>query len=254
VPSVPAPVRLVVAASLLAIAASACRSPDAYYRHLGDAGADSPTGTAGFASGSAGTSGAAGASGSAGAPCTGCQVIRVEYTCRAMEDCPDAGADAGSGNAGSQSGQANFVLDVTNEGPTTFPLSSLTLRYWYTLEALEPQELDCDAAEIGCTNIVMSTPPTMSMPTPREPNFVEVMPPRAQANEYVEIAFTAGALALDPMLDTGPIQLRLHNEDFSPITQCDDYSYDCPTTGTTIDARKITAYINGLLVWGTEPQ
>ncbi len=242
-PSVPAPLRLALAASLLTIALGACRGPNAYYRHLGDAGADSPTGAAGFASGIAGTSGTAGSTGAAGAPCTSCQV-KVEYTCRAMEDCPDAGG----ADAGTKSGQASFVLDVTNEGPTTFPLSSLTLRYWYTLDAPRPQELDCDSAEVGCTNIVTS----MSLKT--QPNFVEVMPPRARANEYVEIAFTAGALSLDPMLDTGQIQLRLHNKDFSPITQCDDYSYDCPMTGTTIDATKITAYIDGLLVWGAEPQ
>jgi hypothetical protein len=252
VPSVPAPLRLALAASLLAIAASACRSPDAYYRHLGDAGADGPTGAAGFAAAAAGSSGTAGSSGAAGSSCASCEV-EVEYTCRAMQDCPEAGADAAS-DASTKSGQASFVLDVTNEGPTSFPLSSLTLRYWYTLDALKPQELDCDAADVGCTNIVTTTTPTMSMPTPREPNFVEVMPPRTEANEYVEIAFTAGALALDPMLDTGPIQLRLHNQDFSPITQCDDYSYDCPMTGTTIDAQKITAYINGVLVWGVEPQ
>ncbi|HSZ81198.1 MAG TPA: cellulose binding domain-containing protein [Polyangia bacterium] len=247
-PSVPAPLRVALAVALLAIAVSTCRSPDAYYRHRGDAGADSPMGAAGFAAGGAGSgvAGTAGATGAAGAPCTSCQV-KVEYTCRAMEDCPDAGADAGSEDAASKSGQASFVLDVTNEGATTFPLSALTLRYWYTLDRLTPQELDCDSAAIGCTNLVtsLSTPP---------PQFVEVMPPRAQANEYVEIAFTAGALALDPMLDTGPIQLRLHNKDFSPITQCDDYSYDCPMTGTTIDAQKITAYIDGILVWGTEPQ
>jgi hypothetical protein len=239
---------LALAASLLTIAVSACRSPNAYYRHLGDAGADGPTGAAGFASGTAG-SGSAGSSGTAGAPCTSCQV-KVEYTCRVMEDCPDAG----SGDGGTKSGQASFVLDVTNDGPTTFPLSSLTLRYWYTLDGLVPQELDCDSSGVGCTNIVTTTMPTKAVPNPREPNFVEVMPPRTQANEYVEIAFTAGALALDPMLDTGPIQLRLHNQDFSPITQCDDYSYDCPMTGTAIDAQKITAYIGGVLVWGSEPQ
>jgi hypothetical protein len=244
VPPVPAPLRLALAASLLAIAAGTCRSPNAYYRYLGDGGADVPNGAAGFASGAAGA-GAAGSTGTAGAPCTRCQ-LKVEYTCRAMEDCPDAGADAGDAHAASKSGQASFVLDVTNEGPTTFPLSALTLRYWYTLDVLEPQELDCDFAAVGCTNLVT----TMST---AQPKFIEVLPPRAQANEYVEIAFTAGALALDPMLDTGQIQLRLHNKDFSPITQCDDYSYDCPMTGTTIDARKITAYINGVLVWGAEP-
>ncbi len=222
----------------------------------GATGASGATGAAGAggvggATGAAGTSstGAAGVIGAAGvgAPCVTCQV-KVEYTCRAMEDCPDAGTDGG-GMAGVSQSQASFVLDVTNEGSTAFPLSALTLRYWYTVDPSQAtqQELDCDFAALGCTNIVTSMSTT-------QPNFVEVMPPRAHANEYSEIAFTAGALSLEPRLDTGEIQLRLHNKDFSPIMQCDDYSYDCPTTTTTIDAQKITAYINGVLVWGTEPQ
>jgi hypothetical protein len=293
VQTVAAQVRFAVAASLLVGAAGACQGPNPYYRHLGLDGGGAITGsggygattggagygaTAGFASGAAGaTLGAAGTTGAAGtigvggttgaagttstgasgaigaagvgAPCLTCQV-KVEYTCRAMEDCPDAGTDGGGsdgGMTGVGQSQASFVLDITNEGPTTFPLSALTLRYWYTLDELKPQELDCDFAKLGCTNIVtsMSTTP---------PNFVEVMPPRAHANEYSEIAFTAGALSLEPRLDTGEIQLRIHNKDFSPIMQCDDYSYDCPTTITTIDAQKITAYINDVLVWGTEPQ
>jgi hypothetical protein len=155
-----------------------------------------------------------------------------------MED-PDAGV----------SGQASFVLDVTNEASASFPLSALTLRYWYEAEAGKEQELDCDFAKLGCTNVV-----TTANAQAAQPVFVAVMPPRPHANEYAEIAFTAGALTLDPFLDTGEIQLRLHNEDFSPIMQEAGYSYVCADTSTMIDATHITAYINGVLVWGTEPQ
>jgi hypothetical protein len=167
--------------------------------------------------------------------------VKVQYTCRA-----DDMLDAMMMNP--MSGQASFVLDVTNESSASFPLSSLTLRYWYTIDAGKDQELDCDYAKLGCTNLVTSAD---TNPAPR---FVAVMPPRQRATEYVEIAFKASALALDPFLDTGEIQLRLHNKDFSPIVQSDDYSYNCAMKGNAIDGTTITAYVDGVLVWGTEPQ
>jgi hypothetical protein len=272
---------LVLAAGLAAGAFAACQGPDPYYRNRPDGGSNlgfaggpgaagsmfaptagvggSSTGVAG--SGSAGASGAAGNSGSAGASggagnigsaggagnigsagstmsCTTC-MVKVQYTCRS-----------------SDTGQASFVLDVTNEASASFTLSSLTLRYWYTVDASQAanQELDCDFAKLGCTNIVTSAD------TSPGPKFVPVMPPKPlaapTANEYAEIAFKAGALSLDPFLDTGEIQLRLHNKDFSPIKQDDDYSYDQTSCKDmqAIEAPKITAYLDGILVWGTEPQ
>jgi hypothetical protein len=233
--------RLALVASVLAGAAgAACQGADSYYRNRTDGGGAGPAqGSAGMA-GAAGANGTAGAAGMAGAadatgaggadgPCTGC-MVKVQYTCRSND-----------------TGQASFVLDVTNEGSLSFPLSELSLRYWYTIDPRKEQELDCDLASLGCTNIVTSadTPP---------PKFVAVMPPRPKANEYVEIAFKAGAFALDPLLDTGEIQLRLHNKDFSPINQANDYSYDCSMKGNAIDSTTITAYVYGVLIWGSEPQ
>jgi hypothetical protein len=202
----------------------------------GSSGAAGSTGAAGSPTGAAGSTGAAGAGGSAGMlamPCTTC-MVKLQYTCRS-----------------NGTGQASFVLDVTNESSVSFPLSSLTLRYWYTIEAGKPQELDCDYAKVGCTNLVTSAD---ASPTPK---FVPVTPMKDMANEYAEIAFKASALALDPFLDTGEIQLRLRNVDYSPITQTDDYSFDAMNCAalppTAVEWSKITAYLDGVLVWGTEP-
>jgi hypothetical protein len=253
--------RLALVVAGLGAALVACQDADPYYRNRPDGGdlgfLDAGTGLAGsmFAgisgaggaaglpgSGSGGTNGAAGAagaySGQAGVagvttPCTTC-MVRVDYTCRS-----------------SDTGQASFVLDVTNEAPITFPLSSLTLRYWYTIDASKAQELDCDVAKLGCTNIVTSADMNPG------PLFMPVMPPRTNANEYAQIAFKAGALSLDPQLDTGDIQLRLHNKDFSPIMQSDDYSFDPDNCDlplpTAVEWPNITAYLDGVLIWGTEP-
>jgi hypothetical protein len=267
VPTVAQRLHLALAASLLAGVIVACQGADPFYRNrpdggglvTGGAGLAGVTGAAGFggtagaignagASGVAGVAGAAGASGTAGmgsatgvagttgaggdgAPCARC-MVKVEYTCRSDD---------------TETGTASFVLDVTNEASTSIALSSLTLRYWYTLDAGKEQELDCDYAKLGCTNLVTSADATPA------PKFVAVMPPKTKANEYAEIAFKAGALALDPFLDTGEIQLRLHNKDFSPINQMDDYSHDCSMKGNAAPATMITAYLDGVLVWGTEP-
>jgi hypothetical protein len=163
-------------------------------------------------------------------------MVKVQYTCRSND-----------------TGQASFVLDVTNEGSAPFQLSSLTLRYWYTEDVVaHPQELDCDFAKIGCTNLVTSADMNPA------PKFVTVMPPKVDATAYAEIAFKPGALALDGFLDTGEIQLRLHDKDYSPIDQTDDYSFDASNCSvlpaSAIESQRITAYLDGVLVWGTEPE
>jgi hypothetical protein len=225
--------RLALAASLLASLTAACQGSDPYYRNRADGGGVAGAGGAAANAGLAGTTGAAGTgtmSGAGGAsPCTTC-MVRVSYTCRSDD-----------------SGEASFVLDVTNESSVTFALSTLTLRYWYTVDAGKVQELDCDFAKLGCSNLVTSTD------TNPPPKFVAVMPPDPKASEYVEIAFKAGAFALDPLLDTGDFQLGLHNKDGSPIVQTDDYSYNCAMKGNAVDSTTITAYLDGVLVWGTEP-
>jgi endoglucanase len=241
------PSRLGFALAAWLAAFGACHGPDPYYRNGNDGGAGASvgagaggkggaTGVAGkgaagsgaAGTGAAGTSGAAGTganvSGAAGTggPCTTCKVT-LQYTCRSDDKT-----------------QASFVLNVTNNAAVPIPLADLTLRYWYTREAGKDQALECDFAELGCSNQLA-------------PKFMELMPARDKANYYVEIGFTTGALTLDPFLDTGEIQLRVHNKDFTEFTQTDDYSFDASQKGNPVEWKKITAYIKGVLVWGTEP-
>lgn len=259
-------------AVLVSAATGGCQGPDPYYRNAdgglrldatGSAGsvgssgkagtsgsgkAGTGAGTAGTGAGAAGTGAAAagtggvitGAAGTA-VPCTQCKV-NVQYTCRSDD-----------------TKQASFVLNVTNNSTVSIALSDLTLRYWYSNEAGKAQALDCDFAALDCTNVSASA---NQAPAPM-PRFEPVTPPRVKgtppnqvvvANAYVEISFSLGAQALDPFLDTGEIQLRLHNTDnFSAINQEDDYSFDKTMKGNPIEGTKITAYVKGVLVWGTEP-
>jgi cellulose 1,4-beta-cellobiosidase len=180
-------------------------------------------GSAGTLSGAGGTGSSTGTAGTAGAPCPGCK-LAVNYTC--FSDASD---------------QAAFLMDVANRSSNVFLLGDLTLRYWYTADAGKEQELNCDDALVGCAKIITA-----------KPLFQPVTPPRTGANMYVEIAFPAGSGAVDAMGSTGRIQLRLHNKDYAPMNQSDDYSADCATK-TAHESTKITAYIKGVLVGGIEP-
>jgi cellulose 1,4-beta-cellobiosidase len=270
---------------LVASTLAACGDPDKYYRHdvqgeggaggiaimVGSAGetggAGSTTGAAGAIGGTAGatSSGTAGASGSAGSS-TGSAGVSGTGGAAGVSGSTGAagvsgtGGTAGAGGAGTCAGckitvdytclsgasdQALFIVNATNAGSTLVLLKDLTLRYWFTVDAGKEQELDCDQAQLTCAYILTSasTPPV---------SFVPVTPPRTNANEYLEIAIKQGAIDVNGT--TGNIQLRLHNKDFTPMNQADDYSADCASTGQAHDNPKITAYIKGVLVGGTEPQ
>jgi endoglucanase len=271
-------------AALALIALGACQQdPDQYFRHAGDktgaagtlavmtgaAGASSGGGDATGGAGNAGTAettGAAGAVATAGTSGAGAAGSGGSPGAAGNGPAGASGGGAGHGGGGAAgtgtcpgcnvevtytclsgaSDQASFVLDATNKGSSLFLLKDLTLRYWYTVDAGKAQELDCDTARLTCAYLI-----TSMSPAPAAPQFVPVTPPRPEANEYVEIAFVQGAI--DVGGQTGPMQLRLHNKDFTPMDQSDDYSADCGSTGQAHDSGKVTAYLKGVLVGGTEP-
>jgi hypothetical protein len=194
-------------------AVAGCREADPYYRY-----GHLPDAAAGDDA-SVDDAGAAGPDSSESCPTC---PVRVLYTCRSNDQL-----------------NASFILDVTNQSMTaSITLADLTLRYWFTRDQ-HPQTLDCDTAKLGCTNLTTK--------------FEDVLPPRPGANAYVEIAFSRGALSLDPGLDTGDIQLHLHASDKAPINADDDYSSLCNPVGVAFPSNRITAYLGGVLVWGLVP-
>ncbi|HEX3649419.1 MAG TPA: cellulose binding domain-containing protein [Pseudonocardiaceae bacterium] len=136
--------------------------------------------------------------------------------------------------------QLYALYQIINNGTTSVPLSSLTMRYWLTdAEPTNPLEFDCDFAQVNCSDITSK--------------FVVLPTPRTKANTYLEIGFTAAAGALAPGQSSGEIQTRIHHVDFSNFNTTDSYSFISDPSFVYQDTQTVTLYLNGVLVWGVEP-
>lgn len=134
--------------------------------------------------------------------------------------------------------QIHALFRIINNGSLSVPLSSLTMRYWYTADGDRPQVFECDYAQVGCDHLGAK--------------FVGLPVPRREADRYLEIGFTAAG-NLVPGQSTGEIQLRVHKDDWSNFLQTNDYSMDLDQHFVFEDWLKVTLYRNGVLVWGIEP-
>ena len=129
-----------------------------------------------------------------------------------------------------------FQVDVADTGTTNVDLRRLTLRYWFTRDGGTAPLLGfCDYAQVGCATVTTS--------------FGSVSPARPGADSYLEVGFGSGTLGLGG--STGPVQLRVHTADYAPFDERDDHSWG---TNTTPEPNpRVTSYLDGRLVWGTEP-
>ncbi|HZL21372.1 MAG TPA: cellulose binding domain-containing protein [Polyangia bacterium] len=204
--------------------------------HAGTNGAAGTLGRAGT-SGIAGTFGAAGTFGTAGTFSTGgttgaggggagCSACRIEL----LAECQ------GSSTSSTQIG---VTVEIQNEALMDVDLSTITLRYYFTLAATATSPvLEIDTSQVVPSSDIVAT----------------------FTSTYMQVGFTAAAGTLASAASTGQIQLRFHDQsyatfDSSPTT---DYSYlACSATdaaaSTFVPRANITAYIGGVLKSGTEP-
>ncbi|RZK45818.1 MAG: hypothetical protein EOO59_20340, partial [Hymenobacter sp.] len=135
-------------------------------------------------------------------------------------------------------GQVRPFLQLVNSGTTAVPYSSLTVRYWLTVENFMGQLVTpIDYAKLG-TSFVSA-------------RYVALATPRQGAFGYIEYAFAAGAGSLAPGADSGPIYGKAYKPDYSNLDETDDWSYQ--TSGSFTTNAHVTVYQNGTLVSGTEP-
>jgi len=131
-------------------------------------------------------------------------------------------------------------LQLSNEGSTAIPYAEITVRYWLTAENFTPlTNLQLNWAKIGTDKVKMRY---VALPADQ---------PRQGAFGYVEYSFDASAGSLAPNSNSGPINSQVAKQDWTNFNEADDYSYANNKNYTQTD--RITAYRNGVLVWGVEP-
>jgi hypothetical protein len=143
--------------------------------------------------------------------------------------------------AGDASASTNIIrpmLQVANRGTTAIDVSTVTVRYWYSEDSTQPQTWVCDYAQIGCGNLTAQ--------------FVTLPTPKTGADTYLQVGFKTGLPLLAAGASTGEIQDRFNRADWSSYTQSNDYSFNAADTSYTASPT-VTVYVNGQLVWGTEP-
>ncbi len=129
-------------------------------------------------------------------------------------------------------------LQLVNTGSAALDLSTVTLRYWFTGDGGATSfTTNVDYAALGSANI---TQQVVALPSARP-----------GADHYLQVGFGSAAGSLAAGASTGDIQCRLNKTDWSAFDETNDYSYG--TNTSYADSAKVTAYIGGTLVWGTEP-
>ncbi|WP_224753434.1 cellulase family glycosylhydrolase [Paenibacillus terricola] len=142
-----------------------------------------------------------------------------------------------SGNTTASSNTIAPRVKIVNTGTTSLNLSTVKLRYYYTIDANITQAFWYDWASVGSSNVTGS--------------FVTMATPKSGADTYFEIGFASAAGSLAPGA-AAEIQIRISRTDWSNYTQSGDYSFS-PTGTSYVDWTKMTGYVNGALQWGIEP-
>ncbi|MCZ8518502.1 MULTISPECIES: glycoside hydrolase family 48 protein [Paenibacillus] len=129
-------------------------------------------------------------------------------------------------------------FNLVNKGTSAVPLSSLTIRYWYTADSDQALNFNVDYAVVGSSNVTGK--------------FVKLAAARTGADSYLEVGFGTGAGSIAAGGSSGEIQTRINRANWSNLNESNDYSFD-PTKTAFTDWNKVTVYKDGVLIWGVEP-
>lgn len=134
---------------------------------------------------------------------------------------------------------AHFL--IVNSGTSAVPLSTLTMRYWFTNETpADPLVFECDWAQVSCSNITARFV-VLTSPVP------------SKANRYLELTFKAGAGSVAAGRNSGEIQIRIHHVNWSLFNTTESYSFISDESFVYKDTQTVTLYGDGALAWGIEP-
>ncbi|WP_280723399.1 cellulose binding domain-containing protein [Kitasatospora sp. MAA4] len=127
-------------------------------------------------------------------------------------------------------------LEVINTSKKTVSLSDVTVRYYFTADGGSAYGFDCVDAAMGCSNLSGTIVPLAN--------------PTADATDYLQLTFAAGAGTLAPGANSKGINLQLFRLDHQNLNQASDHSFNAKDT-TFKPSKLVTAYLRGALAWGT---
>ena len=129
-------------------------------------------------------------------------------------------------------------FELVNNTSSAIPYSSLKIDYYYSDPSNETYDFSCAWAVVSCADLTGTVAPLATAST--------------KADHYLQISFSAAAGSLAPGANSGDMELRMWRADWADINQANDYSYVGTDTSYTA-SNQVTAFQNGSLVWGVEP-
>lgn len=124
---------------------------------------------------------------------------------------------------------------IINPTSKTLDLSTVKIRYYFTVDGDGEQIFSCDYNPLGEGYVTGK--------------FVKMEKPVDNADYYLEIGFKSGKIEPEGSFY---FSTRFWKSDWSDYDLSNDYSYN-DGGGDYEDWTKVTAYINGKLEWGEEP-
>jgi hypothetical protein len=137
-------------------------------------------------------------------------------------------------NRNSVTNMMKLAIAVVNRDSMAVAPKDIKLRYWFTNETGKAINTSNWYCSMG--NSLLDVKTVLNGTSPKS---------------YVEFSFKETA----PLIKQGEylvVKAYGNSTDWSNFSQTDDYSFDSVNT-TCVENLKVTAYIDGLLVWGSEP-
>lgn len=153
-------------------------------------------------------------------------------------------------DGGASGNRVLFGLRLLGTGGPALDLKKVTLRYWFTNDGgAGTPTAACYQAQPGCPQVKLT--------------IVRVNPARVNADYYLQVGFTGGPGPPGPNAEPEPEpqpapgdtttleQLAILAPPGATYRQDNDFSF--LNKANFKDNPKVTAYVDGRLVWGTEP-
>ncbi|MGI4865230.1 MAG: cellulose binding domain-containing protein [Janthinobacterium lividum] len=143
---------------------------------------------------------------------------------------------AGNQDTSPSTSYISVALQVGNVGNVPVNFADLKVRYWFTPDGTQPLVYGVDYTPLGNQNFSLQTG-------------------QKGTQTYAELSFASALGVFYPISNTGAtgnIQFKIRKDNYGAFNQTNDYSFS--GSSAIVEQPRITAYLNGVLVFGTEPE